>query len=50
MQLLFMRITNDGTNRKLWLSQASGTGLSADTAEMIFYNAGGVPIQVSIYH
>lgn len=61
-QLFFMRITDDGTNRKtyfstngkdyeLWLSQATGTGLTPDRAGIIFYNNNSSwPMAISVYH
>jgi hypothetical protein len=59
--MFFVRITDDGTNRityystngkdyQLWLSQASGTGLSPDKTGLIFYNAATPPITLSVYH
>lgn len=60
--LLFLRITDDGTNRntywsyngkdyELWLSQASGTGVSPDKAGILVYNATGNFLEtISVYH
>lgn len=60
-QIFFIRITDDGTNRKiywstngkdyeLWLSQAEGTGLTPNQVGLHFYNASGFPETVSVYH
>jgi hypothetical protein len=60
--IYFWRITDDGTNRKiywsnsfgkdfsLFLSQASGTGVNPDRIGMVFYNSGATLEIVSVYH
>lgn len=60
-QIFFIRVTDDGTNRKtywstngkdyeLWLSQASGTGLSPNQVGIHFYNSFSLMETVSVYH
>lgn len=61
-QLWFVRITDDGTNRRiyasyngtdyeLWLIQASGTGVSPNQAGIVFYNNDATFVEtVVVYH